>query len=254
MEGGSPEAWRTGPLASVAAAQRGDREAREELLRAYTPFILRVASQVAGRWVAVGQDEEVSVAFSAFNEAIDAYRTDQGTSFLHFAETVVKRRLIDLVRRQERYRGREVVLSELEPEPSEGGEETAGGALDAAAEAAWRKAEEDRQRRWEVEELGRQLAAYAIAWTDLVREGPRHRDARQRALAVARALASDRELVRHLLERRELPVARLLDKVPYHRKTLERHRKYIIAAALIWILDLRHLGSYLAEESPHVRR
>lgn len=252
MDGGIPRFSAGGPQAFVEAAQAGNREARDELIRAYTPFILRVASQAAGRYVVVGQDEEVSVAFSAFNEAIDAYRSDQG-SFLRFAETVVRRRLIDLFRHRERAQGREVVLSDLEMTHGEEGEEVALPALDAAAEAAWRRAEEATQRRWEIEELGRRLAQFRITWEDLARHGPRHRDARRRALEVARRVAEDRDLARHLVERGELPMRRLLEVISVHRKTLERHRKYIIAAALIWILDLTHLKTYLMEDGPDGR-
>ncbi|HYF78723.1 MAG TPA: sigma-70 family RNA polymerase sigma factor, partial [Symbiobacteriaceae bacterium] len=99
-------------------ARRGDEQARNDLIRQYTPLVLRVGSQVSGRYLQVGRDEEVSIGMIALNEAIDRFDADRGASFISFAEMVIKRRLIDYYRRQ---KGRsEIPMSELESEDDEG--------------------------------------------------------------------------------------------------------------------------------------
>ncbi len=221
-------------------ARQGDREARDALLRDFMPFILRVASQVGGRYIRTGEDEEVSVGLLAFNEAIDAYVPGRG-AFLSFAQTVITRRLIDHYRRRRKEPA--VPLSELERE--EGAEHAGPTVLDLAASAAWRVREQDEERRGEIEELSRALAACGIRFDELPKHCPRHRDARARAIKLAEALAQDPEMARQLLTTGVLPLGALAKATGATKKTLERHRRYIIAVALIFIHEWPELQSYL---------
>lgn len=223
-------------------ARQGDREARDALLRDFTPFILRVASQVRGRYIRTGEDEEVSVGLLAFNEAIDAYVPDRG-AFLSFAQTVITRRLIDHYRRRQKEPA--MPLSELEQDD---GPDAAGPTvLDLAARAVWQAREQDEARRAEIAELAAALAVFGIRFDDLPKHCPRHRDARARAIQLAAVLAEDRELARQLQSTGVLPVAALAARTGASKKTLERHRRYIIAVALIFIHEREwpELQSYL---------
>lgn len=223
-------------------ARQGDREARDALLRDFMPFILRVASQVRGRYIRTGEDEEVSVGLLAFNEAIDAYVPDRG-AFLSFAQSVITRRLIDHHRR--RKKDPAVPLSELERE--EGSDRAGPTVLDLAAAAVWSAREQDEARRAEISELAAALAAFGIRFDDLPKHCPRHRDARERAIRLAAALAADREMARQLQATGVLPLAALAARTGAAKKTLERHRRYIIAVALIFIHEREwpELQSYL---------
>ena len=225
-------------------ARQGDREARDALLRDFMPFILRVASQVGGRYIRPGEDEEVSVGLLAFNEAIDAYVPERGV-FLSFAQTVITRRLIDHYRRRRKEPA--VPLSELESD--EGAEHARPTVLDLAATSAWQRREEDEARRAEIGELSSALAAFGIRLNDLPKYCPRHRDARERAIKVAEALAGDRDMAQQLLTTGVLPLTALAKATGATRKTLERHRRYIITAALIFVHEWPELKSYLRPTS-----
>ncbi|HEY8497649.1 MAG TPA: RNA polymerase sigma-I factor [Limnochordales bacterium] len=230
----------------VRQAQQGDREARERLIATYRPFIMRAAASVSGRFVRAGQDDEASVAMMAFDEAISSYRQQGGRSFFSFAEMVIRRRLIDHFRR-EAGRRQEVPLSSLVAETEEG--ETADDPLvQVEAREAQRQFEEEvlaRERREEIQRLARELGALGIAFRDLVERTPRHRDARERALGVARILAETPELCRQVQRRGSLPLKELEAVAGVSRKTLERQRKYIIALALILSGNYPHLRDYL---------
>jgi RNA polymerase sigma factor len=227
----------------LARAQAGEMAARDTLIRDFTPFVLRVASQALGRYLRPGSDDEVSVALIAFNQAIDAYRDGRG-SFLAFAETVIRRRLIDFHRRQRR--GQEVPLSDLEAEDDEGHVEAP--VLDQVARATWAMQQEEEDRRLEIREFDAVLADFGITFRDLAANCPKHRDARDRAMAVARLVASDPDLRTHLLKRRELPMKDLAERARESRKTLERHRRYIVAVSLILVRreEWPHLAQYVA--------
>lgn len=231
------------PVDLVARAQAGDGNARTDLIRAFTPFVLRVVARVLGRYVRPEEDDEASVALLAFNEAIDRYRPERGAGFLPFCETVIRRRLVDY-RRQQRAVPVEVPLSVLEEREDEGESSFGRWEVDRSVEAM-RREEDARERREEIRRFTCLLAHYGIRLHDLVRASPRRRCARQRAVEVARVLAADPELTRHLRERRELPVNGLLSRVSLSRKTLERQRRYIIAVALVLLEDFPYLRAYV---------
>ncbi len=238
---GRPDAARVAEL--VARAQGGDREAREELIAQSTPLVLRVGARLCGRYLRMGQDEEVSVGLIAVNEALDRYRADSGVTFGTFAEVVVRRRLIDHLRRESARR--ETPFSEFQQEDEEG---------DPWSPLEFRRAQELDQarqealdRQAEVADFHRLLGLYGISLRDLVRQCPRHRDARSRAVEVARAVAGRPAWTEYLRRHKALPL-REMEADPalgVSRKTLERQRKFIIAVAVILMEGLTGLQVYL---------
>jgi RNA polymerase sigma factor len=226
----------------LKAARDGDKQAREDLIRQYTPLALRVGSQVSGRFLQVGRDEEVSVGLLALNEAVDRFDSERGASFISFAEMVIKRRLIDFYRRQ---RGRtEIPLSELESEDDEGNLLQSVEQREAVERYAVQQ--ETDARKHEIVRYAKRLAEYGIKFSELVEICPKHEDARERALEAAKLVARNPLFADHMQTKKELPLKQLEERVGVSRKTLERQRKYIIAVALIMLEDFYHLRQYIA--------
>ncbi len=229
----------------VLEAQNGDDSVRERLIKSYTPFVLRIASKVTGRYVRLGEDDEVSIGLMAFNEAIDCFDTGKNSSFLTFAETVIKRRLIDYFRKESTVERKVVPLSTFE----QGDDERSDGAgyYPEARQSAAEFAEKDlaAERREEIMLLTKKLQEFGISFRDLVAVSPKHEDARRRAMEAAKVIAADRVLTAHLVNKKVLPLKILERKVEISRKTLERQRKYIIAVTLILINDFDHLKQYI---------
>ncbi|MCL6451052.1 MAG: RNA polymerase sigma-I factor [Acetobacteraceae bacterium] len=232
--GGGGEA--ADPAALLERAKRGDADARERLIREYTPFVLRVCSRATRRFIRLGEDDEASVGLIAFNQAIDAYDPREGP-FLAFAQTLIRRRLVDHYRRERKH------ASAREPlEAADGAGLAAAGRL--AAEEYSRQTEAW-ERREEIQRLKEALAGFGLTFAQLVRASPRHRDARERAQAAARTLVLRRELWNYTLAHRALPLQSLEEASGVGRKTLERYRRYIIAVALILSGDFPCLGEYV---------
>lgn len=227
----------------AARARAGDSGAREVLLREYRPFVLRVASEVRGRYVSPSS-EEAGVALLAFNEAIDSYRPDRGTAFLTFCAGVIRRRLIDHCRRQARG-AREVPLSVLEEENEEG--DVYVPAEVEAARATHQDHVESWERREEVARFGARLREMGLSLRELVRVSPRRRDARERALRAARYLAARPALGRQVVEQGKLPVRELEANLGLGRRVLERNREYIRAMTLVLLEDFPYLREYLRD-------
>lgn len=227
-------------------AQEGDRQARERLIEAYRPFVMRAAAAVSGRYVRVGHDDEASVAMMAFDEAIRAYKRQGGSSFFSFAEMVIRRRLIDHFRHETASSRLEVPLSGLVTETEDG--EVDNPLLQVETREAQKQFEDAvlaQERREEIGRLSRALAGMGIRFQDLVDQSPRHRDARDRALEVARRIVQHPDLADQVRQRGNLPLKELEGLASVSRKTLERQRKYIIALVLILSGDFPHLGEYL---------
>jgi len=238
----------SGPPASspvdklLIPAKSGDKGAREELLRQYTPLVLRVGSQVSGRYLQVGRDEEVSVGLLALNEAIDRFDAGRGASFISFSEMVIKRRLIDFYRRQ---KGQgEIPLSELESEDDEGN--LLQTVEHRQAQASFALVREAEDRKDEIVRYSKRLSEFGIRFSELVEISPKHEDARDRALEAARLVARNPLFAQHMIAKKELPLKQLEDQVGVSRKTLERQRKYIIAVSLIMLEDFVFLKQYIA--------
>ena len=226
----------------LGPARRGDRQARDDLIKKYTPLVLRVASQVSGRFLQVGRDDEVSVGLLALNEAVDRYNPERGASFVSFSEMVIKRRLIDHYRRQGKRV--EIPLSELETEDDEG--HAMHPVEERQATQVYAAEEEARARRDEIARYARRLKDFGISFLELTEVSPQHVDARDRALEAARVVAGNPLFRDHLRQRKELPLKQLETMVGVSRKTLERQRKFIIAVALILSEDFTMLRGYIA--------
>ena len=226
--------------------RQGDAEARNDFLTAYAPLALSVAAKAVGRYVRLGEDEEASVALIALDEAARGFAPERG-AFVPFASQVVRRRIIDHLRREGR-RAPEIPAG-VGYDPggaAEAGEEATPQLAAAVAEIAARGHAEGEARRDELMSFRHDLAEYGLDLAALVRVAPQHHDAREGAKAVARVLAADPELRRYLQRRKQLPLRELADRSGLSRKSIERHRKYIVAVALILIGEYEHLSEYVA--------
>ncbi|HHY92422.1 MAG TPA: RNA polymerase sigma-I factor [Firmicutes bacterium] len=226
----------------LAKAKRGAPEARERLIQDYTPFILAIAAKVSGRYIRLGEDDEGSIGLLAFNEAIDAYNNTKGNSFLKFSELVIRRRLLDFYRHEQR-RQQEIPVTVLEGAEAE----TQGQILDRLQETKVAASEEELERRDEILALKARLAEFGISFREVAQACPRHRDARRRAAQVARQIAATPAWLQALEERKVLPLSEIARQVGVSRKTLERQRKYIVAVVLVLCGDFNHLKEYFRE-------
>lgn len=227
----------------IERIHQGEDEWRNELLTQYQPFIGTVVSKVCKRYIDPSQDEEFSVGLEAFNEAITGYSAQKGSSFLSFADLVIRRRVIDFIRKN-RQRIAMVSLDEaLDPEAPE------YNVWDAqAAVERYQLDQEAEYRREEVFHYRERLEQFAIKLEDLPDYTPQHADARSNMIQIARVIAEKTELRESFLEKKKIPVKYLLQYVPFSRKTLERNRNYIVAITLLFIEDYQYLRSYIQTE------
>lgn len=231
---------------NIQLAQHGHIAVREDLIKEYTPFILKVVSKFCGRYIRIENDDEYSIGLMAFNEAIDKYDFNQGTTFFTFAEMVIKNRVIDYFRTENKHQ-KSVPWSSMN-NSSEEDEPPMEIATWQEAKLKYQDREDSWVKKQEILEYQKKLQDFNITFKELLEICPKHQDARDRAKEVAKIIAGTTIYSNYLLEKKTLPLKLLTEKVDFSRKTLERQRKYIIALTLVYLGDYSHLISFLDHE------
>ncbi|MFZ5640828.1 MAG: RNA polymerase sigma-I factor [Bacillota bacterium] len=214
-------------LNTLKKIKAGDRQAREDFLAEYKPFILKTANNFCKRSLEWGRDDELSISLIAFNSAIDTFDFDKQVPFLPYSRIVIVNRLKDYFRKESRHQNECPLETELED-----GKIVSSGEIKTSWENHRNRTIED-ERQEELEHFEEVLSGYDIGFEDLVEVSPKHRDSRMNLFKVARTISIEKSLFDYLCNKKQLPLKELVEKTGVNRKTLERGRKFIIASALI---------------------
>ncbi len=231
-----------GPEQMISRIRQGDDELREQLIAKYYPYIAKQTSKFCKRYIEPGIDDEFSIALLAFNEAIDGFDEGAGASFLGFSKTVMQRRLIDHVRKEQRHL-QAVPYSSFDSETDDQSEYNILETKQALEAHELEKT--DYERRMEIGELSRELSRYEITFAELVEHSPKHSDSRQMLISIAQELAGSVDLMEQVKQKKRLPIKELMEACGVSRKTLERNRKYIISIAVILSGTYPFMNDYL---------
>ncbi|MEX1376044.1 MAG: RNA polymerase sigma-I factor [Eubacteriales bacterium] len=215
----------------VLSIQKGEGDA-DQFISEFRPFIMSTASKVTGEHID-DQKDEMSIALLAFNEAVQHYNAAKG-SFLAFSALVIRRRLIDYMRRRGRI-NQEIAYSELsesqkiyydnqyiEPEGIEN------------------------PIVLEIYELDEVLERYNISFDELVMASPKAFKTKLAIEKIVKYMASDTEAIDEMKRKKQLPIKKICDKCIVPRKLVERHRKYIVTVIEILIGDYPFLRDYIS--------
>lgn len=219
---------------------KSDLDAEDRLLRQYLPFIKSETAKFIHRAPQEGQDDELSIAMFAFHEAVMHYSRGKG-AFLRFAAMMIKNRLIDYYRKEQRHEG---ALSLDQQETEEG--KTLYETLDSGTDEI-EKACVSRATKEEIMEFAACLSEYGLSLSDIADNCPKQERTLQTchwALACAR---ENPEILEALEKGKKLPLARLTEKSGVERKTLERHRKYMMAILLAYTNGYEIIRGHLCQ-------
>ncbi|EDL65107.1 RNA polymerase sigma-I factor [Bacillus sp. SG-1] len=219
--------------------QEGNEEALNQVLVDYKPFVKKTVSSVCKRYI-YESDDEFSIGLIAFHDALLKYNSDRGASLLSFAEVIIKRKVIDYIRMNGRHQN---ISVEVNTETEDG--EVQNRITDTLSMEEYDRARVANERKEEILAFTRKLKEYSLRFDDLVKNSPKHEDARQNAISIAELVVSTPSLLEYLQEKKRLPVKQLEKEVGFSRKTIERNRKYIIAITIIMMGDFNYLKDYL---------
>lgn len=223
----------------VLLIQEGNSRLQNKLIKKYQPFIAKTVSSVCKRYIDE-TDDEFSIGLIAFNEAIEKYSVDKGSSLLSFAELLIKRRVIDYIRKEARVRTVTLVAA------NDNGEENVQSKIESDLSIDdYEKKIQQEHRKEEIIHFQKVLIEFGLTFSELLENSPKHADARQNAMLVAKTLVEEEGLIQVLFDKKQLPIKQLEAKVDVSRKTIERNRKYIIAMAIILVGDYLYLKDYI---------
>ena len=213
-------------IVKAVYAAKEDPDKADDLIRSYIPFIRSEATKFMGR-LCTEQDDEYSIAMMAFYEAIMGYERGRGT-FLGYAALLIKRRLIDYTRKEARHQGQISLDEEIGGEDDRALIDTLADSRDYYEESAHREA-----TRQEIEELSEVMAQFGVSFSDVADNCPKQERTMEACAKAIRYAGENKKLLDELLRTKKLPLAQLVLGSGVERKTLERHRKYILTMLLI---------------------
>ena len=230
----------------VLKAKRGDKLVMNDLLIAFTPFMKKTASFVCKRFVDE-HDDEFSVAMSGFHEAVLKFSPEASSSLTTFSHLIIKRRLIDYIRK-EASQNDVIQLVVGEGEATDSDSDALNYAFDQSSIASYSRKQQAAERREEINEYTKLLKSYDLSFHELTISSPKHADSRKTAFHIAQIIAETPEFYTYLLSKKKIPIKELETTVEVSRKTIERHRKYIIAVTLLLNSHFVYIKEYIKGE------
>ena len=230
----------------VQAAQ-SDSDAADALIRQYMDFIRSETSKFVKGPLNETHDDALSIAMLAFYEAILGYQRLRG-AFLPYAARSIRNRLIDHYRREKRHQG---VLSLHSPQNEEEDVlllDTVRDERDLIGSFTAREATSK-----EIAEFSEQLARLGLTFSKVAESCPRQNrtlEACHRVLACARR---DPELLERFERTGRLPIRELAEGSGVERKTIERHRNYLVALLLAFTNGYEIIRGHLCQITPKER-
>lgn len=225
----------------VFEVQQGNDDLRNQLLHDYGPFIRTVVSKNCKKFITTS-DEEYSIGLIAFNEAMDKYCKSNKAKFLTFSSLVIKRRLIDYIRKDKT--DNETSLS-IYPASLEDDDTSEHFAIVKNSIEIHSEELENEKRTDEILSFKKSLGFFNISFEKLSEVSPKHKDTRLKSMEVAKVITESPNIKERLYTRKQLPINDLLPLVDVKKKTLERNRIYIIALTIILTEDFPYMKDFL---------
>lgn len=220
------------------ALARTDRGELVSLIRDYTPFIKKSVSAVMFR--TQSREDNLTEAMLAFAHSIQTYREEYG-SFVAYARTVIRNRLIDSARSELAYKNH---IHYEDTSDDEGGMPNWDSEM---AVAAFNRQEEEKNLALEIEAANAEFTEWGFSWATLQKKCPKQERSRRICQSVARVVLSSPALLSETLAKKQLPAVRLAETFP--KKALEKYRIYIIALILIQKGEYPYVYSFVPQYS-----
>ena len=214
----------------LAIQAKYDPAAMQRLKHQYQPLIAARVMLHMGFW----RPEYMEAGQEAVEEAVMSYRQEKGSFTTHLRQ-VLKFRLIDL-RRKEKV-DKVVPVSSLS-------EEHRAHAVNEASLSAYRQELEVQHRREEIEMFRNDLQALGLTLQDVASASPKQAETRSLCRRACRYLRANPELLEKAARGR-VPVKELSGLLNVRPKTIERHRKYLVACAVALDQEYRCITEYI---------
>ncbi len=221
-------------------AAKGNMEEADQLISDYMPFIESQVLKVMKRSVDVKKQDELSIGMIAFHEAINGYSKTRG-SFLSYASLIIRNRIIDYWRKNNRH-NKVISLDTPVYEEDSTLEDTLSTDDSHDENLVVREATKE-----EIMELSQQMEGFGVSLTDIAENSPKQTRTLKACQQVVAYAKDNNEIMESFLRTKQLPITRLAKETQVSKKTVERHRKYLVALLLIYSNGYEIIRGHLAE-------
>lgn len=195
---------------------------RDKFIEENKDFIYNITCGICKRKLQWQNDDELSIALIAFNNACDSYNQEKGT-FLPYAKVIIKNALIDYFRK-----------SKYTPCLAFSNEDETFDYIDSKNSLMeFEKQQENLRRAEEISHFSIELAKYKLSIDDLIEASPSHLDTRNTILNVAFKCSREENIIKYIREKKNLPIKEMMLLTSMNRKFFEKWRKYILVLILI---------------------
>lgn len=198
-------------------------EDRNKFIEKNKNFIYIIACKICNKKLDWVNDDELSIALIAFNNACDTYNKDKG-NFLSYAKVLIKNALIDFFRK-----------AKNTPYLMFGDENEFIDYVDnKGALIEFEREKENSQKAEEIIMFSNKLLEYKLSLNDLVKASPSHNDTRNTLLNIAFKCSKEAYIINYINDKKKLPIKEIILFTGANRKYLEKWRKYILVLILIF--------------------
>lgn len=232
-------------ISAMAIASKKSEDSFYSFARDNHRFILKCACVTCRRLI-TESDDEWSIALVAFYEAVKKYDEEKGR-FASYAKMVISSRLKDYFDRESRIRLNEKSASPFvfDGQLEEDADPWDISVADASSRLETSDSPGTSSLQDEIAMIERRIDPYGFTLYDIGGCSPKAMKTKSACRIVIKALTDDEKLFEQMVRKRNLPFSELVKLDGVTKKTLERHRKYIIAAAEIMHGDFPQLAEYI---------
>jgi len=218
-----------------------DERVFSDFLESQKRFISNCIFSKTGKFV-TKSDDEWSVATIAFYDAVKTYEEGKG-GFLPYARLVIQRRLVD----HHRYEGKHALEVSVDPalydtEPEEDDENAALKAAIAKKVAVTK----DDSVKYEIEAANEVFRKFGFTFYDLSDCSPKSTHTREACKQCVLYILNNKAVRDEIYNKKQLPIKNIQQNTNLPRKSIERHRIYIIAATELLSGEYPCLAEYVS--------
>lgn len=226
-------------------AAKHNPEAANELVKNYLPFIKAEAAKYGGNTFD-SIEEAQSIAMFAFHESVLNYSRLKGP-FLAFASINIRNRLIDHYRKGKKHA--QVISFEA---PVSSTEEDSRTLIDQLA-TSHNPVEERHSTlsaKEEIQAYAHDLSAYDFTLSDIAENCPKQKRTLSACHLALTYVRQNPIILQELVRSKKLPITALSNGSGVEKKTLERHRKYMVAILLAYTNGFEIIRGHLSQIAP----
>lgn len=208
---------------------------RNDFIERNKKFIYNTTASICKRTLQWENDDELSIALIAFNNACDTYVENKG-NFLSYAKVLIKNALIDYFRKSS---NNPYLIFNSEDEDTE-------YIYDKDSLTNYEIEQENLRRSEEIIAFSNELKRYKLSFEDLVKSSPSHKDTKDKLLNLCLAFSNEASILEYIKSSKKLPVKEICILAGANRKFIEKWRRYILTLILIFSnKEYIYLRSYL---------